>query len=412
MKDSLFTRGDILLPEVQELQKWSVIACDQFSSEPEYWAEVEEIVKDAPSSLRLMLPELYLREGRGGAEGINASMRRYLDGGVFRTIPDSFVYLERRLSGGELRRGLVGLLDLESYDFSPGSTSAIRATEGTVPDRLPIRIELREDAPLEMPHTVVFIDDPEDSVMSLAGKLKGEKLYDFELMQQGGHLTGWRVSGDSVSELEKAIDELSQKSPAPQNAALPVIAVGDGNHSLAAAKLCWEEIKASLPPEKRTSHPARYSLVELTNLHEPSVVFSPIHRVVFDTESKGFADSLADFLGGFGKTGGARSIRAVCEGEEREIQAFIPEIGRLIALCDEFLLDWCDKHGGRIDYIHGESDAQELSRGKCRCGVILPPMDKAELFINVSRAGVFPRKSFSIGSARDKRYYLECRKIK
>ncbi len=415
MSDRIFIKGDILIPR-ENFEAWSVVACDQFSSEPQYWRQVDEIVGEAPSSLRMMLPEAWLRTERGAAADITGSMRRYLENGVFRTLKDSFVYVERTLSGGGVRRGLVGLLDIEAYDYAPGSSSPVRATEGTVAERLPARVKVRMQAPLEMPHTIVFIDDPEDGVMRAAETAAREELYDFELMQCGGRIKGRGISGREAERMEELVGALGdpavlEKKYGPSGKAPAVFAVGDGNHSLAAAKLCWEEIKKGLTPEEAQSHPARYSLVELVNIHDPAVCFEPIHRVIFDTDDRGFIDKAREVFAACGTEGEEHAVTLLRAGEVSTLRVYGPSIGEVIGLAEKFCTDWCSEHGGRLDYIHGGGTARGMCAHTAVCGILLPAMDKSELFSSIIRTGAFPRKSFSIGLAADKRYYTECRRI-
>ena len=270
----VFTPADILLPRVDDMTKWSCIACDQFTAEPEYWREAERIVGSEPSTLRLMLPEAWLgvRDSAAETRKIYAAMKDYVNRGIFRTVEQSFIYVERTLPSGAVRRGLVGKLDLECYDWAPGSATPVRATEGTVESRLPARVEVRRGATLEMPHIMVFIDDPENAVIpSAAG---GEALYDFELMLGGGHIRGSRVTGEAAERLTAALE-------APEGSVR--FAMGDGNHSLAAAKRCWEQIKRNLPESELETHPARYALAEIVNIHDEAVTFEPIHRVLLET---------------------------------------------------------------------------------------------------------------------------------
>ena len=290
----IVTSTDILLPRAEDMGAWSVIACDQFTSEPEYWAAAEARAAEKPSTLSLMLPEAWLHTARAdGADGrIADTMRRYLAEGVFQTVPDSFIYVERTLSDGRVRRGLVAALDLEQYDFTGTQRTSVRSTEGTVEERLPPRVNIRRGAPLEMPHTLLLMDDRTDSVLSLAEKAKDtlEKVYDFDLMLGGGHIAGWRVSGETKAAVQSALDALDNAAlqrekygDAAENGKL-TFAVGDGNHSLAAAKRFWEEKRETLPENERETDPARFALVEIENIHEPSLDFEPIHRVIFKTE--------------------------------------------------------------------------------------------------------------------------------
>ncbi len=393
----VFTPADILLPRVDDMTKWSCIACDQFTAEPEYWREAERIVGSEPSTLRLMLPEAWLgvRDSAAETRKIYAAMKDYVNRGIFRTVEDSFVYVERTLPSGAVRRGLVGKLDLECYDWAPGSATPVRATEGTVESRLPARVEVRRGATLEMPHIMVFIDDPENAVIpSAAG---GEALYDFELMLGGGHIRGSRVTGEAAERLTAALE-------APEGAVR--FAMGDGNHSLAAAKRCWEQIKRNLPESELETHPARYALAEIVNIHDEAVTFEPIHRVLLETVPRGFIEEAAARL----PRGKGQAVTLLAGRREMEIETGMP-LGALVALVDELLGDWRREHGGEPDYIHGDEEARALGGRPSSVGVLLPRLEKAELFPYITEHGPYPKKSFSIGHARDKRYYLECRAI-
>lgn len=393
----VFTPADILLPRVDDMTKWSCIACDQFTAEPEYWREAERIVGSEPSTLRLMLPEAWLgvRDSAAETRKIYAAMKDYVNRGIFRTVEQSFIYVERTLPSGAVRRGLVGKLDLECYDWAPGSATPVRATEGTVESRLPARVEVRRGATLEMPHIMVFIDDPENAVIpSTAG---GEVLYDFELMLGGGHIRGSRVTGEAAERLTAALE-------APEGSVR--FAMGDGNHSLAAAKRCWEQIKRNLPESELETHPARYALAEIVNIHDEAVTFEPIHRVLLETVPRGFIEEAAARL----PRGKGQAVTLLAGRREMEIETGMP-LGALVALVDELLGDWRREHGGEPDYIHGDEEARALGGKPSSVGVLLPRLEKAELFPYITEHGPYPKKSFSIGHARDKRYYLECRAI-
>ena len=393
----VFTPADILLPRVDDMTKWSCIACDQFTAEPEYWREAERIVGSEPSTLRLMLPEAWLgvRDSAAETRKIYAAMKDYVNRSIFRTVEQSFIYVERTLPSGAVRRGLVGKLDLECYDWAPGSATPVRATEGTVESRLPARVEVRRGATLEMPHIMVFIDDPENSVIpSAAG---GEALYDFELMLGGGHIRGSRVTGEAAERLTAALE-------APEGSVR--FAMGDGNHSLAAAKRCWEQIKRNLPESELETHPARYALAEIVNIHDEAVTFEPIHRVLLETVPRGFIEEAAARL----PRGKGQAVTLLAGRREMEIETGMP-LGALVALVDELLGDWRREHGGEPDYIHGDEEARALGGKPSSVGVLLPRLEKAELFPYITEHGPYPKKSFSIGHARDKRYYLECRAI-
>ena len=393
----VFTPADILLPRVDDMTKWSCIACDQFTAEPEYWREAERIVGSEPSTLRLMLPEAWLgvRDSAAETRKIYAAMKDYVNRSIFRTVEQSFIYVERTLPSGAVRRGLVGKLDLECYDWAPGSATPVRATEGTVESRLPARVEVRRGATLEMPHIMVFIDDPENSVIpSAAG---GEALYDFELMLGGGHIRGSRVTGEAAERLTAALE-------APEGSVR--FAMGDGNHSLAAAKRCWEQIKRNLPESELETHPARYALAEIVNIHDEAVTFEPIHRVLLETVPRGFIEEAAARL----PRGKGQAVTLLAGKREMEIETGMP-LGALVALVDELLGDWRREHGGEPDYIHGDEEARALGGKPSSVGVLLPRLEKAELFPYITEHGPYPKKSFSIGHAKDKRYYLECRAI-
>lgn len=398
----IVTSTDILLPCAEDMDAWSVIACDQFTSEPEYWAAAEARAAEKPSTLSLMLPEAWLHTVRAdGADGrIADTMRRYLAEGVFQTVPDSFIYVERTLSDGRVRRGLVAALDLEQYDFTGTQRASVRSTEGTVEERLPPRVNIRRGAPLEMPHTLLLMDDRTDSVLSLAEKAKDtlEKVYDFDLMLGGGHIAGWRVSGETKAAVQSALDALDNAAlqrekygDAAENGKL-TFAVGDGNHSLAAAKRFWEEKRETLPENERETDPARFALVEIENIHEPSLDFEPIHRVIFDTDTTAFA---AEFT----------AHRTEWEAEDKTL-------GERVAAAESFCRAYIAAHGGYIDYIHGDDTARSLGEKPSCAAVLLPPVEKSGLFLSVLKNGALPKKSFSMGNARDKRYYLECRKIR
>lgn len=407
----VFRPADILIPKT-DMHAWSVVACDQFTSEPEYWEKVYETVGDKPSALRLILPEaeLGVKDPEAESERINETMAEYLNGGIFKEYRYSYVYVERRLEGGMLRRGIVGAFDLEAYDWAEGTHTPIRATEYTVEDRLPPRVKVREKALLEMPHIMIFMDDPDDAVLGAAEK--GEKLYDFELMQRGGHISGWRVKDNAALEnaVEKLFDarELAKKYG---DASDPMIfAMGDGNHSLAAAKKHWENVKAQLPETEWEECPARYALAELVNIHDEAINFEPIHKVIFDTQAESFISEAKGYFAG--RTGEGRDITLITGEKTETISVSGLTIGELIGSCEDFCKAFITRHGGRIDYIHGDNECVTMAERKNCAGILLPRMEKSELFKSVMSSGPFPKKSFSIGHGNDKRYYLECRKIK
>jgi hypothetical protein len=405
MTENAFFPADILLPARADMTKWSVIACDQFSSEPEYWARVGRFVGDAPSTLRLIVPEAYLdRVNTAESAGIiGAEMEAYLKPGLFRKLTDSFIYIERTISDGRIRRGLIGMLDLEAYDFSPGARTLVRASERTIVARLPARIDVRRRAPLELPHIMALIDDRERRVIEPLSEKKNslEQVYDFELMEGGGSIKGWRVSGDALEPVGDALGCLAGKSGVE-------IIIGDGNHSLAAAKAYWDEIKTDLDESTRSGHPARCALVELNNVYDPAISFEAIHRVVFRTDPAALISALQQAL----PAGGGYELHWITASGSGNMTVGASGIGDFIEKLQTFLDDYVRTTGCDIDYIHGEDTVEKLAREQGCVGLLLPTMDKSEFFRTVSAGGLFPKKSFSIGYARDKRYYLECREIK
>ena len=403
-----FHAGDILIPQGISMKKWACVACDQFSSQPEYWDRVSQYVGDAPSTLHMIFPEAYLRRGAGEDRlfAIHETMDRYLADGLFRTLRRSFVYLERTLPSGLVRRGLVGQVDLEDYDFTPGSGSIIRATEGTVLDRIPPRKKLLEGAKLEFPHVLLLCDDRKDAIMPAAREAKSEQLYSFDLMEEGGHIVGWAVSGMGVSLVNAAItDYIHAVTSSQENNSSMAFAVGDGNHSLASAKACWEEIKPTLSGAALLEHPARYALVELENIHDPAIVFEPIHRVISGIRTEHFMKALETIC-----VPNGYPVTVVTGSGEKTVCLDTRESPLAVAILQPFLDRYTSSYGGSMDYIHGENAVISLAGRPDTVGLILPGMEKTALFPGVIQGGVLPRKTFSMGEAREKRYYLEGKK--
>jgi hypothetical protein len=424
----------VYLPKAgTDLGKWAVIACDQFTSEPEYWREVERIVGSAPSTLNLTFPEVYL-EKPGGDERIQhiqASMRKYMDEGILQP-HDGLVYVERTVAG-KTRKGIVLCLDLECYDYTRGSTSLIRATEGTIVDRLPPRIKIRQDATMELPHILVLIDDPHYTVIEPLGKSRSkfEKLYDFELMLNSGQLTGYAVNAEFEAKVVEALRGLAKPDTFAAKygigKAQPVLlfAMGDGNHSLATAKAIWEKVKSRVGMD----HPSRYALVEIENVHDDGLEFEPIHRVLFNTRKDLFAALEKTFGANLKYTSVASADEMVncvdsAEGEKQAIglvgggkkfgvleiahpSSNLP-VGTIQAFLDVYIKD-----GGaeKIDYVHGRDVVERLALQPGNAGFYLPGMHKSDLFKTVILDGALPRKTFSMGEAREKRFYMEARKI-
>ena len=402
-----FKPADILLPKNIDMTAWSVVACDQYTSQPEYWAKVKNIVGDKPSTLNIIFPEIYLSEDNSARiDSINRYMKEYLENGLFEEYKNSFVYVERTIGEGKVRRGLIGAIDLEAYDFTADAKTLVRATEGTVRERIPPRVQIRIGASIESPHIMVLIDDEKKNIIEKIDKKKLPKLYDFDLMMGGGHIEGYLVTDtdEICNKLEKIVDEQGEN---------PLLfAMGDGNHSLATAKACWEQIKSGLSESERKNHPARYALAEIVNIHDSSMEFEPIHRVVFNVNPSELlsefmkAEPSAEIDGGEGQR-----ITAVYGDKEVEITVKKPSNTLEVGTLQKFLDDYVRKTDAKIDYIHGSDVVKSLAKESDRIGFILPSMKKSDLFPAIKNDGVLPRKTFSIGEAFEKRFYLECRKI-
>lgn len=417
-----FGPADILLPQNCDLTKWSVVACDQYTSQNDYWERVAQTVGDAPSTLKLILPESQLEDGHFEEHiaDINRTMDEYLDEGLFRTLPNALIYVERWLDNKKLRRGLMGVVDLECYDYNAGSSSLIRATEGTVITRLPPRVAVRRNASLELPHIMVLVDDPDKQLIEhLTYETdRMEEVYDFDLMERGGHITGYLLPEDLQADVCEILNTLARPHDFARKydaKGKPVLlfAIGDGNHSLAAAKAAYEEKKQHTPQEQWADLPSRYALVELVNLHDDSLEFEPIHRVLFGVDPKQLlADLLAAYPGAHYGAGEGHQITYVLPGERGILTVPHPtaqlEVGTLQTFLDQYL----EAHGGKIDYIHGEDVVEQLVQQPDSIGFLLPGMGKDQLFPTVIFDGALPRKTFSMGEAHDKRFYLEARKIK
>lgn len=417
-----FGPANILLPQNCDLTKWSVVACDQYTSQQDYWERVAQTVGDAPSTLKLILPESQLEDGHFEEHiaDINRTMDEYLDQGLFRTLPNALIYVERWLDNKKLRRGLMGVVDLECYDYNAGSSSLIRATEGTVITRLPPRVAVRRNASLELPHIMVLVDDPDKQLIEhLTYETdRMEEVYDFDLMERGGHITGYLVPEDLQADVCEILNTLARPHDFARKydaKGKPVLlfAIGDGNHSLAAAKAAYEEKKQNTPQEQWADLPSRYALVELVNLHDESLEFEPIHRVCFDVDpDELMKDFLAAYPGAHYGDGDGHTITYVFDTEVGKITIPKPTAQLPVGTLQEFLDQWMQTHSGRIDYVHGDDVTWELGRKPGNIGFLLPAMGKDELFKTVIFDGALPRKTFSMGEAHDKRFYLEARKIK
>lgn len=403
----------ILLPQQDtDMTKWSVIACDQFTSQPKYWEELSMFVGDAPSTLNLIYPEVYLDEDEEDAEArieqIYERMRAAFNGGLFRCV-DNFVLVDRTQSDGKHRLGLMIAVDLEDYDYTSANNALIKATEKTVVERLPARISVRKGACLELPHVMVLMDDRENEILPdlYARKDTYTRLYDFDLNMGGGHLAGYAIE-DSDAVLATLEDKLlsPEKMARKYGADRRILfAVGDGNHSLATAKECWNKIKLALSPQEQHRHPARYALCELVNLHDNALSFEPIHRVI-----TGADEELIDWLQS--KSSGDSVTKLIWNERVYEL-AVSSSPSDAIADLQSALDTYCKAHKDvEIDYIHGDDNLMEVARKKNAMALFMPTIAKDSLFDYVARRGVLPRKSFSMGNAQDKRYYCEAKKIK
>ena len=412
-----FKKADILIPKVN-FEKWSVVACDQYTSEPEYWEQVAKIVSDAPSTLKITYPEVFLSIGDGEERiaNINATMRKYIDDGIFEELSNSMIYVEREIAQGKIRKGVIGAIDLEEYDFSKGSGSLVRATEGTVLERIPPRVKIRENAPLELPHIMILIDDEKKEIIETIGEKKEnfEKLYDFDLMMNGGHIAGWKINGIDADALICGLGKLSDEfhDKYETDAAELIFAVGDGNHSLATAKTCWENLKKNLTEEEKETHPARFALCELVNLHDDALEFEPIHRVLFDVDKDNFIKELNNFYEVSEDECDAQYFECVFEDERKKFYIKNPSSNLAVGTLQKFIDFYIEKFGGTVDYIHGEDVTLRLGTQKGNMGFILSAMEKNQLFKTVIKDGALPRKTFSMGEANEKRFYFEAKKIR
>lgn len=414
-----FTSADILLPRDAEYEKWAVIACDQFTSEPEYWQETEKMTEGAVTALDLILPEIYLGEADVDKriDKIAANMYGYLDSDVFEEHKNALIYVERIQTDGVLRAGVVGAVDLEEYDYSKGSASQIRATEATVTERIPPRIKVREKAPIELPHIMILIDDEKKALIEPLAEHKDDmkKLYDFELMQGGGRLAGWLLTDALRDELLEKLAKFSEKEAFEKRYGLAdtaplTFAMGDGNHSLATAKAYYEKLKAANPDKDMSSHPARFALAEIVNLHSPALDFEAIHRIVGTADIDQMMAKMTDELG-LSEEPAEQSFVTVRGGEKKKLYVHKPTSKLTVGSLQNFLDKYLAENGGDIDYIHGTEVVEKLAADGKKIGFVLPDMGKEQLFPTVIADGALPRKTFSMGHARDKRYYVEARKI-
>lgn len=404
--DTCFRTARILLPGAEvNMSKWAVVACDQYTSQPEYWQKAESYVGDAPSTLRLILPEAFLENGPESIPAIHRTMEQYLRRRIVTpAVEDGFILVERETESGT-RLGLVGALDLESYDYRPEKNALVRATEKTVVERIPARMTIREGAPMELPHVMVLVDDPGKTVIEEAYARKDvlRLLYDTQLMLGGGHIRGYALEGNTAKCLQEKIAAAQEASDGF------FLAVGDGNHSLAAAKACWEKKKEILSQAQRENDPARFALVEMVNLHSDALEFEPVHRILFHTSLEALTAAFEKWLSSRNISYREGEDLLFFQGEKR--RGYTPE-GLPVAVLQTFLDAYLQDHKEiSIDYIHGEDAVEELVKSSGGCGILLQSMRKRDLFPAIRAGGILPRKTFSMGNAWEKRFYLECREI-
>lgn len=402
--------ANILLPDSDtDLSKWAVIACDQYTSQPEYWHQVESTIGHSPSSYNIIYPEVYLGENNSRIDKIHNTMSEYIEDGILtEKVHEGFVLVERTVSG-RTRVGIIGAIDLDAYEYKADCKAAVRATEGTILSRIPPRVEIRRNAPIETSHVMVLLNDKKKKIIEhiYANKDELEQLYDFELMLGGGHIRGFAITGEKAQRIADEIQEL-------QNQEEIVFAIGDGNHSIAAAKAYWEEISKNLPESERKCHPARFALAEVVNLYSPATIFEPIHRIVFRIEINKFESVLRKYFIEQNTSSGSDSeIIIVNNSRERR---FIPKAcGQYLSI--ELVQNVLDEYLSQalktsIDYIHGEENVRKLcEQNRDSTGILLKGIPKGDLFSVLKTGQVLPRKSFSMGEANEKRYYVECRKI-
>ncbi len=426
---SMFTPSEILLPkEGVDLQKWAALACDQFTSQPEYWQEAEDFVGDAPSMLKLMLPEVYLEKPDTEAriDAIYEEMDKALETTLLQKI-NGYIYVERTMENGAIRQGLVGCVDLEAYSYEKGAQCNIRPSENTVIERIPPRLAVRRKASIESPHILMLIDDVKESVIEpFAKKKEGlRKVYDENLMLEGGLLRGWAIENEAdYKAIDAALlsllnsDDFYSRYEGVKGTCEPFnMAVGDGNHSLASAKALWEEIKPTISEAEQATHPARFCLLELENIQSPAIEVESIHRVIFNISyadikaaAKAYAEKNSlEIIDG--EAEGQTFV--ILNGSERKVLTVKNPVHPLPAGSFEaFYAEFAKAFpNAEVDYVHGEDAVRELVEKRSATGVLLPEFNKSDLFRGVALGGVLPKKTFSMGHAREKRYYMECRKI-
>ena len=400
-----FLPTDILLPKNLDFTKWAVIACDQFTSDREYWDRVEHFVGDAHSTLRLVYPEIDLEnDTENRINNIHDSMDKILNEQILTRYKDSYIYVERVLLDGSVRPGIVGAIDLEKYHYDPKQKPVIGATEQTVLERVPPRLAIRRAASMELAHVILFCNDNSFEIINSITNVKDQlpKLYDFDLMEQGGRITGYLVDGQYATDLSHKLQKYTE-SHRGETAFL----VADGNHSLVTAKSWYEELKKQNPDTDLSAHPARYAMVELENIQDSSIHFEPIHRVIFETDPAKLIHDIEEICAPDGC-----EVQWIAGGARGTVKLDVPNGELPIAVIQRFLDRWLIENKGSIDYIHDADALLKFAQNENAIGFMMPVFDREALFAFGASGHILPRKTFSLGHSREKRYYLEGRKIK
>ena len=398
------TKTDILIPKKDvDLYKYACVACDQFTGDKDYWDKVESLSKNAYSTYNITFPEIYLgKDNDTRIKNINKTMNEYLEKNIFDEIKDSVIYIERTLNDGKIRKGLVLACDLEAYEYKKGTKSLIRPTEGTIEDRLPPRVKIRENAPLELPHIMLLVNDEKKILIESIKEKDITFLYETDLMQSGGSIKGYKLSKEKAEEILENLSLVDCKKTDD----IIRIAVGDGNHSLATAKKCWENVKATLSEEEKLTHPARFALCEVVNLHSDALVFEPIHRILYNVDINKFLSVLEA-----NKDENGQKITVIIKNSVKDFYispSHCLTVGSIQNIIDTYL----QENGGEVDYIHEPEQIEKNAQAENAVGILIPGLDKKDLFPAVLENGALPRKTFSMGMGIDKRYYFEARKIK
>lgn len=394
-----FMPADILLPQNCEMNRWAVIACDQYTSDLAYWKRVREKAEGAPSTLHMIIPEAELNTADTcRIERINRTMQSYLDSDVFTEYKNAYVYVERTMKNGMVRQGIVGCIDLQAYEYDPALHPMISATENTVLERIPPRVAVRQNAPIELPHVLLLCEDESLAIIESVAAQKDRMplLYDFDLMENGGHIAGWLVTDSVAADFDKKLQEYEQRN---------VYLVGDGNHSLVTAKTCYENLKKAGVADD--DHPARYALVELENIYAPAMAFEPIHRILTGIDTDKLLSDIQSICSEKGCV-----VKWLCGDQEGQLHLEVPEGELAVGVLQDYLDEWLRNNPGNIDYIHDDDAVAAFAKEPGTVGFLLSGMPKNALFPFVQTGRTLPRKTFSMGHGSEKRYYLEGRKIK